>query len=257
MPEKLYFTETGSGRTTLVFLHYFGGSSRTWKEVTELLHHSFRCIAIDLPGFGNSAPLPAPAIENTVLKLEALIEKLALNNYVLVGHSMGGKIALALAANQPKGLKNLILVAPSPPTPEPMDKAKKEELLKAFGNKETLKKIAKGLVAKSLTEIQLKYIIEDNLRIHHTAWQGWLDTGSVEDISSQVKNIVVPVTIISGSIDKTFSTTFLKTEFTKWFSNPIFIELPDAGHLLPVEVPENLADVIRNEVNQYTNRIVV
>jgi pimeloyl-ACP methyl ester carboxylesterase len=44
-------------------LHYFGGAALSWQWVTELLSDSFRCIAIDLPGFGNAAPLEHPSIE--------------------------------------------------------------------------------------------------------------------------------------------------------------------------------------------------
>ncbi|MEJ7674662.1 MAG: alpha/beta fold hydrolase [Chitinophagaceae bacterium] len=50
----LNFVETGKGNTTLVFLHYFGGSSKSWNGVIEQLKESFHCIAIDLRGFGDS-----------------------------------------------------------------------------------------------------------------------------------------------------------------------------------------------------------
>jgi len=47
----LHFTDVGKGKVTLVFLHYFGGSSNSWGKVIAELSHVFRCIAIDLPGF--------------------------------------------------------------------------------------------------------------------------------------------------------------------------------------------------------------
>ena len=53
------------GKTTLVFLHYFGGSSRTWSKLIRRLQPYFRCIAPDLPGFGNSAPLTPAYLQQT------------------------------------------------------------------------------------------------------------------------------------------------------------------------------------------------
>jgi len=50
----LSFVETGKGKITLVFLHYFGGSYKTWAKVIKELSNDYRCIAIDLPGFGDS-----------------------------------------------------------------------------------------------------------------------------------------------------------------------------------------------------------
>ena len=52
--DTLSFVETGKGKITLVFLHYFGGSYKTWAKVIKELSNDYRCIAIDLPGFGDS-----------------------------------------------------------------------------------------------------------------------------------------------------------------------------------------------------------
>jgi pimeloyl-ACP methyl ester carboxylesterase len=108
-------------RPSLVFLHYFGGSSQAWTEVIEKLARDFHCVAPDLRGFGASdEPAENLALEDYADDVECLISTLALENFVLIGHSMGGKIALAFAARNPKNLRSLILLAPSPPTPEPI-----------------------------------------------------------------------------------------------------------------------------------------
>ncbi len=244
MKGGLYFTEVGSGEPALVFLHYFGGSSNTWDGVISLLCSSFRCIAIDLPGFGDSPVAEDFSVDASAKEISYLLKHLALKKFVLVGHSMGGKIALAVAASRPIGLNGLVLVAPSPPTPEPGDNEKRRELVNAFGDRKALEKIAKGLVAKPLNEVQLKRIVDDNLRINAAAWKGWINDGSQQDITSQMKNIDLPLTIISGEKDPNFSTGFLKNEFSRCFSTTTFIELPDAGHLLPLEAPASLAMII-------------
>lgn len=241
----MHFEESGSGDVPIIFLHYFGGSSRTWKPVVDLLKDRFRCIAIDLPGFGSSSPLPSPAsVERVAGKVNALLEKLRLKKYVLVGHSMGGKIAMQIATASPPTVRQLILVAPSPPTPEPMSEQETKELLAAFGNAQAFEKIAKGLVAEPLVETALKKIVDDNLRIQQPAWADWIEAGSKEDISTTVKKIHAPVLVISGEKDPNFSTQFLQKEVGGHLPGARFVEIKNAGHLLPVEAPEMLAQTI-------------
>jgi pimeloyl-ACP methyl ester carboxylesterase len=249
MKDDLYYTDEGSGEITLVFLHYFGGSSRTWKKVIELLKVTFRCIAIDLPGFGFSAPLSGTAtVERVAEKIAGLLKKVEIKKYVLVGHSMGGKIVMQLASLSLPTIQQVVLVAPSPPTPEPANDAKRKELLDAHGDRKALEKLAKGLLAKPLTAIEFNAIIEDNLRIHKMAWSDWINVGSKEDISPQLKNIQVPVTVISGQKDPNFPTQFLQKEIGCYLPQAKFIEIENAGHLLPVEAPGLVADVVNKTI---------
>ena len=87
-----------------------------------LLPEGTQLLAPDLPGFGSE---PAPAgfdysVDSYADWVAAYSRAHQLGEYVLVGHSMGGKIALALAARQPTGLRGLVLLSPSPPSPEPI-----------------------------------------------------------------------------------------------------------------------------------------
>jgi thioesterase domain-containing protein len=89
-----------------------------------------------LRGFGASESLPENyAIKDYADDVADLIRALEIENYALIGHSMGGKIALALAARRPKGLRSLILLAPSPPTPEPIKEETRGKLLASHGNR--------------------------------------------------------------------------------------------------------------------------
>jgi pimeloyl-ACP methyl ester carboxylesterase len=87
------------------------------------------CIAVDLPSFRRSPPLATYTLDNMADAVEALVRSLGLNEYLLAGHSMSGKIAAVIAARRPPALRGLVLVAPSPPTPEPMDEAKRNRAL--------------------------------------------------------------------------------------------------------------------------------
>ncbi len=243
---SLNFIETGKGEKTLVFLHYFGGSAGAWSLVINELDQSFRCIAIDLPGFGrSSAPAEALSVAGNAQEVIQLIQHLQLQKFVLIGHSMGGKIALAIASQKPAGLVSLILVAPSPPTPEPMNDEARKDLTAAFGNRPAIEKLIKKITAQPLTDIVFEETVQDHLRVDKTAWNGWIKVGSGEDISARMSAIDVPVSIISGAADPNFPTAFLRTEFSNYFSSAHFEEIPGTGHLLPVEVPSATAASIQ------------
>lgn len=242
----LNYIEIGNGEMTLVFLHFFGGSANSWLELIELLKPNFKCIAIDLRGFGNSpAPEKVLSVNDSAEDVIKLIQGLNLKNYILIGHSMGGKIALAIAAKSFPGLKSLILVAPSPPTPEPTTEDKTKEMVETFGDRAAVKKLIKKITAKQLPDNLLAPTINDHLKINRIAWDGWILNASQEDISYLMPQIKIPIKVISGDKDPNFSTDFLKETFSKYANSITFEEIKGTGHLIPIEVPNELVDSIK------------
>ncbi len=233
-------------RPTLFFLHYFGGSSRAWTEVIEKLENDFHCVAPDLRGFGLSNALPENfAVEDYADDAAALISRLEIKNFILIGHSMGGKFALSLAARKPVGLRSLILLAPSPPTPEPIKEIERAKLLASHGNRcvatETVCKAAGGRLSAEVFERS----INDNLRASEAAWKAWLEAGSREDISAEIGRINVPVLVAAGERDEAMTPKLLEREIVRRVEKSRLIVIADASHLLPLEVPEKIADLIR------------
>jgi pimeloyl-ACP methyl ester carboxylesterase len=109
----LAFTRSGSG-APLVLLHGLGSSRRAWDPVIPLLARRFDVIAIDLPGFGDSAPLPAPDEPQPAALAGAvagLLDDLGVTAPHLAGNSLGGWVALELAAARPAA--SLTLLSPA------------------------------------------------------------------------------------------------------------------------------------------------
>jgi pimeloyl-ACP methyl ester carboxylesterase len=109
----LTYTRTGSG-PPLVLLHALGLSRSAWDPVVPALSRHFDVIAVDLPGFGASAPLP-PHVEPTPAALAeavaALLVELGVTTAHVAGNSLGGWVALELAALTP--VASLTLLAPA------------------------------------------------------------------------------------------------------------------------------------------------
>lgn len=113
---NLAYVEVGKG-DPIIFIHGLGGNSSHWLKVFQHLSKSYKCIAIDLPGYGYS-DLNFASGEKDLLgfyskKLIQFIAQKKINKPVLVGHSMGGQIAMITAIQNPKLVKKLILLAPA------------------------------------------------------------------------------------------------------------------------------------------------
>jgi len=235
------------GRPALVFLHYFGGSSRAWSGVIDRLEGEYACVAPDLRGFGDSeAPPTGYTVSDYADDVIALVCLLGIERYVLVGHSLGGKIALLVAARAAPGLASLVLLAPSPPTPEPMMETERARLLTSHASRAASEETARQIIALPLTPSLHDQIIEDNLRSSLPAWQAWLEGGSRENISAHMGNIRTPLLVVSGTSDRVMPAHHLEREIVRRIPGTRMVTVPEAGHLLPLEAPAAIADLIAN-----------
>jgi pimeloyl-ACP methyl ester carboxylesterase len=210
------------------------------------LSQQHRCIAPDLPGFGSAAGRPGPfSTPAAVDEILVLIDRLGLQDYRLVGHSMGGKIALAIAAREPPTLGGLILLAPSPPTPEPILPADRAHLLSTWGDRDAMAAIVDKISARALSRMDREQQVTDMLASAPEAWAAWLNDGSREDISGAVRRIAVPVAIVSGGGDRTIGTDVLRRELLPHLPAATLEIVRRAGHLLPIEARDEVATIIQ------------
>lgn len=106
---KIAFTDKGKGRA-VVLLHGFLGSKEQWADIRDHLAKHFRVVCIDLPGHGQSDCFGYIHSMDLMAKaVKAVLDKLHLKKYVLVGHSMGGYTALAFAELLPEHVKGLCM----------------------------------------------------------------------------------------------------------------------------------------------------
>jgi len=246
---QLNVLEQGKGDIALVFLHYWGGTARTWNLVMNLLSEEFRSVAIDLRGWGESErPASGYSIRNQADDVEGLVRELGLKRYYLVGHSMGAKIAEAMASRKPKGLEGLILVGGALPTASKIPQEQRNGMLHVYDSRESiLGAIANVLTSKKLSTEHQEQVIEDSLTAGADAKRAWPASGMVEDISD-VFNITQPTLIIAGQKDKVDPSETLKAELLPKIPGARFHVIPAVGHLLPLEAPEEVAQAVRDFV---------
>lgn len=102
----------------VVLIHGFGADSSVWRQVVPLLGPGIETISLDLPGHGAEAARPARSIEEIAFLLSDRLEEMGVGNAHLVGHSLGGAAALALARLGHLAVRSVTLLAPGGLGPE-------------------------------------------------------------------------------------------------------------------------------------------
>lgn len=117
---RVHFVDFGGPRDgpDVVLVHGLGGSHLNWDLLAPRLTPHARVRALDLPGFGLSAPTGGPStVRSNVAVLAAFVREVGDPPVVVVGNSMGGLIGVLLAARMPQLVRGLVLLDPALPAP--------------------------------------------------------------------------------------------------------------------------------------------
>ncbi|MDR0537375.1 MAG: alpha/beta hydrolase [Tannerellaceae bacterium] len=103
-------TKTGSGKQALIFIPGFACSGEVWSETISELKEYYTCYALTMPGFSGTEPQPNPTFNDWKTQIAQFITTEQIQSPILIGHSMGGGLALAIASEYRDILKKLIIV---------------------------------------------------------------------------------------------------------------------------------------------------
>ena len=115
--QHLYYETQGDKQSPpILMLHGFLGSFKDWSEVTETLKENFFCVLPDLPGHGRTMTLVDAdyTMQSAAKSLLTILNQEKIGRSVLVGYSMGGRLALYMALRHPEYFSELILESASP-----------------------------------------------------------------------------------------------------------------------------------------------
>jgi pimeloyl-ACP methyl ester carboxylesterase len=131
-PDRIAYTELGSGSPPVLFLHGLGGNWCAWLENIPTVAETHRAIALDLPGFGNSAPASdGISISGYARTVERFCQRLGIDCCVVVGNSLGGWVAAELALRSPDLVEALVLVDAAGIVPTRWERTKAVSIMRA------------------------------------------------------------------------------------------------------------------------------
>jgi pimeloyl-ACP methyl ester carboxylesterase len=109
----LFYRSAGDGATTLIMLHGLAGDSRLFHNQIKYFSQIFRVIAPDLPGHGSSVNCPISSMNDYVDAVDAIIRRENIRDPIILGHSMGGAVAMNYYFKNRNRVKALMLVSTS------------------------------------------------------------------------------------------------------------------------------------------------
>jgi pimeloyl-ACP methyl ester carboxylesterase len=257
-------------RPAVLFVHGLGGESLDWVDVAVPLRDLFDCFALDLPGFAHSPPdndLSLDGFASTVAAVAA-----TLNRPVhLVGNSLGGTMAVRVAAEHPELVASLTLVAPALPDLRPrigsvqlligltpvLGPAIVQKIIKAdpewmakriyalcYGNPH---KVSPQRHARELATLRQRASLDYSPRVYREALRAtvmsYVDHGPRRPWQ-QAAAVDVPTLVISGGHDRLVSPR-VAARAKRTFRDVELLRLPAAGHVAHLEDPAAVAAAMR------------
>ena len=244
---RITYIDSGAGETAFVFLHYWGGSSRTWAGVIAALEVGARCVALDQRGWGRSQSLDGRYdLDAMADDVEYVAAALDLKRYVLVGHSMGGKVAQIVASRGTPSLAGLVLVAPAPPEGLPIPAAQRASMLASYQSREGVEQAISILAGRPLSSAEREQVIADTLAGAPGAKQAWTDHGMIASVAPRLRDYSGPVRLVLGEFDRVERPDVLRSAFANVLPQAIVTTIPAVGHLSPIESPAAIASACQD-----------
>ncbi|KAK9114479.1 hypothetical protein Syun_021276 [Stephania yunnanensis] len=274
-------------KNVLVFLHGFLGTSDDWLPVMKAISTSVRCISIDLPGHGSSCIQqinnndgakgePSVSIEVVADLVGELIRKITPANVVLLGYSMGARIALHMAMRCTKNIDGAVIISGSPGLKDMT--ARKRRVVQDVGRADFLKTHGLQIFLDSWYSIEFwkslrahphfQKIILSHSR-HNDVYDlanvlSGLSIGRQPPLWEDLKKCNMPLLFVCGEMDGKFMeiTRQMFFEVSHGSVNmddncdTIFemAKVPDCGHAVHLENPLHLVKVVRKFLTKLSER---
>ena len=252
---KIRYLESGKeNKKVILFIHGLGSAADRWMKIPDQLSSEFHCIAIDLPGFGESdkpenLDYTIDQFRNFII---SFLNKISIHNekIILIGHSLGGYIASEVAINYKKNVQKLVLIDSSgflnKPTPildeylgvaiNPTQKRVRKVFEKMVADPN---RVPQQLVDGFIRRITMPYAKH--------AFESTLTNSTFTQIGFQRLRKInpIPTLIIWGIYDKVIPLNHSKF-FKEYIDNSRLEIIEDSGHAPFAEKPDQVCKLIRN-----------
>ena len=249
---ELYYRSFGEGKP-VVILHGLLGMSDNWMMPAKQLAENYRVILPDLRNHGNSPHSDAFDLQSLVNDIAELITMLGLSSVAMIGHSLGGRIAISLALQQPALIDKLAVIDIAPR--KYSGNKSIANLLIAMSKVDFAKYTAlsdiENFIARFLPDVRVRQLVLKNIKRLAPGVFGWkcnfdVIIAHVETLMSPVfeeSEFRKPTLFLKGGLSDFILPEDFKT-ILHYFPLAEIHTLPNAGHWLHVDEPQLFLDEV-------------
>ena len=245
------YSSRGDGGPTVFLLHGIGGAKEYWTlQLDVLARAGYRAIAWDMPGYGQSTLVEPYTFSALAKSLERLIDHVAPHRTMLLGHSMGGMVALEALALFPRKIAGAILSCTSPAFGKPdgeWQQAFLQQRLAPLDAGQSMSEIApilvRGMVAADADAAAVRHAIEIMSAVPPTTYRLALRALMSFDRRPLLPAITVPTLALAGEVDPNASPTVMQKMAEK-IPGATYACLSQTGHLASLEQPEAFNEAV-------------
>ncbi len=250
----MFYTDTGGEGPVILFIHGWGACTRYFEEVTELLD-GYRCVAVDLPGFGESmelgkeVPCRPPDLADTV---HDLIVELDIRP-VICGHSMGGMTTQEIVLAHPRAAAGIVLM-------DTTSVPKREKnwwvlvplspLMYVFGFKPCMRWFGRRYAVNAARTPERGLKLLDEIVVNHrkTRLRGCIKGMVRWSTNDRLNEIETPTLIIHGTEDRMLR-FYHSDALLEGIKGSRRVVMEDCGHSPSIERPVETADALREFID--------
>jgi pimeloyl-ACP methyl ester carboxylesterase len=233
-------------RPTIVLIHGAGGTNLFWPSQLRRLP-GFRVYAPDLPGHGNSPGSGQQSISAYCKSILNWLDSIQLPNAVFCGHSMGSAIVQTLALDYPDQVLGLVLIGAG--SRLLVNPAIIEGTSSPTTYQSTINKLSELCFSPQTPQDFVKLAAKRMLEIRYTVLNGDLVACNHFDVSDRVSSIQKPTLIITGADDR-MTPARQASVLAKVIPRAQLEVIPEAGHLVMLEKPQIVAEVMLSFLNR-------
>jgi 3-oxoadipate enol-lactonase len=240
---ELLYEIHGHGAIPLLFVHGYSGRASVYRRLYEHLAPHFTIYALDLRSHGESSRvIENCTIEQWIHDIVTFAAQLNVGAPVFAGHSLGGALGLAAAAQNPKAFRAICLLCTLPArggaaVPEELVTA----ILNAHGDRLRMRKNFQGMFVHPVTDAEVDVYVDAACQVHPEPYRLYqTQEMSKFNMASSLGAVEVPVLVLSGAKDQVCPTEE-QHQTAIGLRHYKEVSFSDEGHMMPIEKPARTA----------------
>lgn len=245
----LHVRSAGDGDLNFLLLHGWAVSGSIWDVFVEHWPAGAGKLLIpDLRGTGFSAkPQTGYSLDDYTNDIVKLIDQMQLSQLVLVGHSMGGTIAMRVALERPQALAKLVLVSPVPPSGVPFSDGELAFFRSLFGTRQGAEQVLGMMMASKPSVAVFERAIASVASVVQEAFLGGFDAWRTAAFADRVGGITTPTVVLGGEQEQPLSPAVLQASVVGRIPGATFVPIPGVNHYPQIEATEAFIKLLREQ----------